>query len=334
MDKESKWIRFKKDQLFEYKTQVFFTKYLKMIDYDPRPFVRALKNNNYIKGIYIICKDLILELLFFLYNLRSEDKIKLDRPIFMIGLPHSGTTISMKLFAKHPDVNNFSEMNTLFHTDDYLDMKNEEHHKNENHCNPKVRKRLKSKLQFYNWLHGNKPRVFNKNPNNTVTPTFLKKCFPDCYIIHVIRDGRAVVNSLMHGLPDVVETFDRYKPPNERVNPYPGVRPINWKLHLDQDPIIQHAKQWNECISYIESVKEILLPNYIEVKYEDLCANPRRIICELWKKCGLNVLEGYLKELPETLTSRNYKYKLNLSVYKQKDITEIMKINLNKLNYE
>ena len=184
-----------------------------------------------------------------------------------------------------------------------------------------------------NWRLENRPRVMNKNPNNTVTIEFIKECFPNCYIIHVIRDGRAVVNSLIHGLPNDIEIYDRFKNPRERVNIFPGVKPPNWRELLDPNPYLQHSKQWNACINYVLKRKELLLPNYKEIYYEKICENPRKFISDIWKFTELPVKVEFVNELPEKLENRNYKYKKNIKNEVLKEMIQIMKDNLTKLGY-
>ena len=184
----------------------------------------------------------------------------------------------MKMLALHPMITNASELNTYWHPSDYFDVEHNEHERKSSDCNSQEKIRINSRLEFERWLRINKPRFLNKNPMNTVSVEYIKTCFPDSFIVHAVRDGRAVVNSMMHGLPDDVENYDRYKLPQKRVNPWAGVKPPNWRNYLNSDPIIQHAHQWRLCVKYVIERENKLLPNFKQLKYEDLCKDTRKSV--------------------------------------------------------
>jgi len=328
MEYERKWFRELKRQRFEWKVEKILSQWDRFIDIDPRLSFGNIYRLNILKGINHLFKLAIKEITFEFYKHTIGKNKYLIEPIFMVGLPHSGTTISMELLAKHPDISNSSELNTYWHPRNYLDLKNADHVKEKRDFTAKEQHRLHSRLEFERFLHGNKKRFMNKNPNNLVTVEFIKSCFPDCYIIHIIRDGRAVVSSLLNGLPDYIEKYDRYKKPENRINPWPGVRPPGWKDKLNKDPIIQHSIQWVESLNYIDNKKEMLEPKYIEIKYEDLCNCTKDVIKSTWKKIGLDVKSKYLEEIPKQLQNKNFKYKKYLD---KNDISKMEKIMYNKL---
>jgi len=328
---EKRWRQFKKNQQREAKLQKMLGKVNQFKDVDPRPLIRPwFEKKEFKKSLKNNLRFIKNEIKYYRFK---KNYPQLDRPIFVVGLPHSGTTISMKLLALHPDLANASELNTYFHPNNYLDLNNCEHIKEEKDCNEVERARLHDRMSFENFKRGNKPRFMNKNPNNTVTIRFLKECFPDCFIINVIRDGRAVVNSLINGLPDNIEKYDRYKKPNERVNSFPGVKPPDWRELLDEDPVLQHAKQWNSCINYVNANKSYVQPKYIELFYEKLCENPRAVIISAWQFVGLPVNQEISELLPEKLESKNYKYSQTLKDEDIEAMTIIMQKNLSQYGY-
>jgi len=258
--------------------------------------------------------------------------VQVKKPIFMYGVQHSGTTISMKLFAQHQDIVNYSEANTIFQPNGYFDYDNGFHCMDESFATKKEQKRLHQRLEFRRILFKGE-RIFNKNPNNTVRLAFLQALFPDAYFIHIIRDGRAVVNSLIQSLPHGWETDDRFKPWKERIDPYPGVKPMNWKKLLKDNPIEQHAMQWNEIVRYaIEEEKRLNL-NCIHIKYENLCINPRDEIKKAFEFCEIKVTNSILDELPDILTSMNYKWQNNFTENDNEVVRAIQKSLLVELGY-
>ncbi|MEB3219543.1 MAG: sulfotransferase [Nostocales cyanobacterium 94392] len=121
-----------------------------------------------------------------------------QRPIFLVGCPSSGTTLIQSIIDAHPNLSCGQETDFLV-----------EHQKI-------VSGRYWNKLKFYNsdqeyWhqkiadffssfkmdfaqKHG-KQRWVDKTPSYTPHLDFIYKLFPDCQIIHTIRDGRDVVKS-------------------------------------------------------------------------------------------------------------------------------------------
>jgi len=289
-----------------------------------------------IKGVVrfpiIFIKRLVYELVFELWKHTLGKKARVIKPIFMYGVQHSGTTISMKLFADHPDVINYSEANTVFQPNGYFDYDNGFHCMDESFATEKERIRLHQRLEFRRILfNGN--RIFNKNPNNTVRLAFLQTLFPDAYFIHIVRDGRAVVNSLIRSLPHKWETEERFKPWKERVAPYPGVKPPNWKEYLKDNPIEQHAIQWNEVVKYALEEEQRIGLNCIYIKYEDLCRNPRKEIKRAYEFCDLEVTDHILDELPDSLTNMNYKYQNNFTAKDNNLVVSLQKTLLEYFKY-
>ena len=230
-------------------------------------------------------------------------------------------------------MSNKSELKTVFLPRNYLDVERADHVLDKTNFTEAKKKHLSMRLDFERRIGGNKPRFFNKNPGNIVTVEFLRECFPDCYVIHVIRDGRAVVNSLMFSLPDEVETYDRYKPPWKRINPWPGVRPPNWRELLNDDPLVQHATQWAQCVAYILDRKDDLLPNYVEIRYEELCSDTRSTIGKAWEAAGLESTKETRGLLPATLDSKNFKFQERFTPEVVDRISAVMRPILDRLNY-
>jgi len=323
VNSEKRWIRLLKKQKAQWKTQELLSRVERLKDVDPRNIVGNLYDAKFLTAGYDFMRLIGKEALYELYRHTIGRNRVLRRPIFLVGMPHSGTTIAMKIVSLHPMITNASELNTYWHPGDYLNLRCCNHVKRASDCNEKEKKRIHGRLLFEKWIRGNKPIFLNKNPNNTVTIEYIKACFPDSFIVHVVRDGRAVVNSLMHGLPDDIELYDRYKRPEERINPWPGVKPPEWRDFLNENPIIQHAYQWKLCVEFVLEREKDLLPNYRLLKYEELCKNTTEVVSEIWNAAGLPINDEIIERLPKRLDNKNFKYKNMLS---KKDIASIESI--------
>ena len=86
----------------------------------------------------------------------------------------------------------------------------------------------------------------DKNPGNMRRIHLLNRWFPNCKIIHIIRDGRDACLSLS-------------------------------KQEFGSDDLLQCANSWREQVWWVRCAGEILGPSrYLELRYEDLVNNPER----------------------------------------------------------
>lgn len=300
---------------------------------DPRFITRDMTS---LRGVlrfpYMLVRTILREISYEIWRRTIGKGARVKEPIFMVGVPHSGTSISMRLFAMHPDVVNKSEANTILQPMGYFDYENGDHVRTEADATPDEIERLHARFEFTRWRR-RKPRIINKSPNNTARLAFLNEVFPDAYFIHVLRDGRAVVNSLIRSLPAESETRDRFKPWKERENPFPGVKPPNWRSLLRDNPIEQHALQWREAIRYALKTESELALRCLHIKYEELCEDPRGVMAEAYRFGGLRVTDEILERLPERLIDQNYKWKDNFDEDEVKLINEIQQSLLVELGY-
>lgn len=318
--------------------QKFFGNRKRFNEIDPRFLTHdvvtygKLSGEGLVKFPFKLARVLTTEPLYEVWRRTKGKGTRIKQPIFMLGVPHSGTSIAMRLFAKHPDVANQSEAQTILQPMGLFDYENGDSVLTEQDATDEETDRLHARFGFYTWLH-RKKRFFNKCPSNTVRIPFLAKIFPDAYFMHVVRDGRAVVNSLLGPPSEHWERKDRFTPFKERKNPFPGAKPPNWRELLRDDPVEQHALQWREVIKYGQAkAKQCNIPcRYL--KYEDLCGDTRKVIGELWEFCGLPVTQEILERVPATLGSRNYKWKKFLSDEQKELINTIQGPLLKELGY-
>ncbi len=330
---ERQWCLFKERNSKEFAMHKFITKYERFKDVDIRDFSRPFflkKKIEFIKGL---SKLIIKESVYEMYKHTIGRSAKLDRPIFILGLPHSGTTIMMNAISGHPFISNMSEINSIFHPRDYFDMNMKGHYLGKENVTVADAERLVRRLDFYRRWKGNKPRFLNKNPNNTVTPEYLQEIFPDAFFVHVIRDPRGVINSIIDNLPDAFETYDRFKPYSKRVNPWPGVRPEKWEEYLDDDPFVQHAYQWKLSVDYLDRVSS-KLNNYLEVRYEDVCSDPIGKVKEIWGFLDLPLEDDVLMQAKYVnFSCKNFKFQSNFNEELYEKINLIVNETMEKHNY-
>ena len=213
---------------------------------------------------------------------------RLAAPIFVVGSPRSGTSLAVNLLATHPDVANWSEAGRLWDPIHYHDDE-ADHHWPAERATARESARLHRWCEWYRRSHG-KARFVNKHPRNSVRMDYLRRVFPDARFIHVIRDGRAVVSSILAQI--------RSRPRRAK-QPLGGFcRPPGWRALLREDLVEQTALQWQAIVRHVRERGRVLGPDYCEVRYEALCARPRETYRGLYEFAGLGASEAELAGIP------------------------------------
>ncbi len=247
---------------------------------------------------------------------------RVERPIFMLGCPRSGTTIAAELFALHPDVANLSEAADVWDPRHYRDLE-ADHYWTAAQVTRGDAARLHARFEYVRRYLG-KERFFNKYPRNSVRIEYIRAVFPDAVFLHVIRDGRAVVASVLE--------FIRARPRLQNAA-MALCHPPDWRELLREDRAEQCALQWRAVVSYVLSKKAELGPAYHEFRYEELCDDPRGVLAAAWRFAGLRVEEETLAKVPERLDSQNYKWKETLSSRQIEQVARIQGPLLAQMGY-
>jgi hypothetical protein len=148
-------------------------------------------------------------------------------------------------------------------------------------------------------------RLLEKTPENCLRLRFLFDLFPNARFIHLVRDGRGNVGSLMDGWlrPDL---FRGYRVP-ERLS-VPGVPPQRWAFTLipgwrdlaavDLAEIC--ARQWVVCNEAVLDFREHegRQAPFLAVRFEELIERPREAIDRIAEFAEVD-LRRDLQRLPE-----------------------------------
>ena len=263
------------------------------------------------------------ELAYRVWLLAGGRQAHLERPIFMIGCPRSGTTVAVELFARHPDVANLSEAQEIWDPRRHLDPE-ADHHWTAAEVTPEDARRLHTRFEFHRRLRG-QARFVNKNPRSSVRLGYIRAIFPDALFLHVIRDGRAVTHSLLREM--------RRNSLRQRFPFGNFCKPPNWRALLREDPAEQAALQWREVVRHVLAERPALGASYHELRYEDLCQNPRQVLAHAYGFAGLRVDEKALKRLPARLDSQNFQWRTALSAGQIETINRIQEEQLRQLDY-
>jgi len=278
--------------------------------------------------------------------------MSLSKPIFVIGLGRSGSSIFHKMFATHPEVAWLSAI-----CDRYPDQP----HLNRFVLNgieiPLLGNYIKRKYgpeECYNfWEHNcrgfrtpcrdlvaedlmEKSRIqitsslskiiTNKRQRLMLKITgwprlgYLKAIFDDAVFIHVKRDSMAVANSFL----DVPWWWGWRGPSNWRWGELPEKYDELWKKY-DRSYV---ALAGIACLIFqdaMDAAKQNNLKNIVEIEYETLCEKPIEIFKDVLKFCDLKWSREFQDNLKSfNLRNSNYKWRENLTVKQQKILEEVL----------
>jgi len=285
-----------------------------------------------------------------------------NSPIFVFGTGRSGTTIFHNLLSEHPNLAWTSHLCNYF--PNHLELNRALMHCVDiNILNKIIRKYIKP-VEVYrfwdNYFRGFKLpyrdlKAYDVTPKikrdlikaNTLLTTkkryrllhkitghprieFLNEIFEDAKFIHIIRDGRAVANSMLN-----VDFWDGWMGPNKWLyGSLPKEYYNIWQKH-NESFVALAALTWiwlmDEAKVAIDSIGRAKV---LEIKYEDFCNNidsSMRRICDF---CDLE----YSKEFEIALSSyiirnNNDKYKRDLSTTQIDMMEEIMSKKLKEYGY-
>jgi len=182
-------------------------------------------------------------------------------PIFIIGMPRSGTTLVEQIISSHKDVQGLGELNL------YNNISNNKFLEKNIFTNLELSQaHIKEITKNYINLLSNYEVQTNKFTDKTLLNFnwvgLIKLCFPNAKIINCLRNPKDNLLSIYKNL------FD-----------HEGA----WCY--DEDSLVKYYKLYKDIINFWQTK----LPNYIyEIKYEDLINNPKFEINNLLKFCDLD----------------------------------------------
>jgi len=239
--------------------------------------------------------------------------MELDRPIILLGAARSGTTLLGHIVTRHPSVAFWGEPRPVWmHGHAYQD----HDELDETDATPEVARYVRDAFERYVSEAG-RARFAEKTPSNCLRVRFIHALFPDCRVVHIIRDGRATVRSILAEqrkppgkgrlrkrlretpvrdwpayVPVVMRTLWRSKVMRQR-STWWGPRPREWKAWLDLPPHVQAARQWRACVeAAIRDGRTLPPETYLEIRYEDLIRRPLEIVEEVRKFADLSNAEA------------------------------------------
>ena len=221
------------------------------------------------------------------------------KPIFIVGVGRSGTSLLQSMLNAHKDISfppethfiryylaknyNFNSVKYKLLEDKNLTKLNIDLVGLVNASN-NLKDFYISLLNSYLNLK-DKRFVGDKDPKNIEHLKLIKKHFPNSLIIHIYRDPRAVIASRIKA---------------------------KWSMNK---PFWQNLLAYKAQLTYGRDVGGRLFENYLEIKYEDLLNHPERELSKITSKLGLafdNEMLEYYKKADEVIVGEEKEWKQNL----------------------
>lgn len=172
-------------------------------------------------------------------------------------------------------------------------------------------------IAFGKSLSDKEYRILDKTPPNTYRVGYLAETFPDAKFIYLTRDGATNISSLIEGWKSSGRFSFKFRKfydynKNIAIKGYNGkvwkfTNPPGWENYLNKSLEEVCAFQWSSAHKYTQEALEKIDPSrYLQVKYEDLIANPPKVIKEICKFLEIEYdqeLQSVSENLPVVSTS-------------------------------
>jgi hypothetical protein len=146
--------------------------------------------------------------------------------------------------------------------------------------------------------------------------------FKDAYFIHIIRDGRAVSNSLLN--VRWWNDFDIW---------WLGKKAPDWVTE-GREPIELCGLHWKRNVEEILKNKVLFEDRYMEIRYEEFVKDVRGTMRIVANFCELSASKKFFEMLPQSLSNMNFKWKENLTEIQKIKLKKTLKGFLNQLRYD
>lgn len=202
-------------------------------------------------------------------QVRAEDS---NRPIFIVGMPRSGTSLVEKILASHSDVYGAGEVDYLYALGVNIflvESDNFQFRPLDSYSKETFETVGKSYLEKIRQLNDQASRVTDKLPFNFMMIGLIKIALPNARIVHCVRDARDTSLSIYK------QNFNTQ----------------NYRFAYDLKTVGQFHNLYRKLMKHWHQV----MPGAIyDIEYESLTRHPEREIRNLLSACGLEWQENCL----------------------------------------
>jgi hypothetical protein len=235
-----------------------------------------------------------------------------DRPIFVIAMPRSGSTLLFDLLSAHDRVFSWGdEAYPPWAAVDPAVGSGEEGDSFRVPIDDEAARRAGAVLHggvvaaspLMPWLlrrRIRRYRLVEKTPANVIRVAALAHMWPDARFIHLTRDAPANISSLLEGRERGLAVRDW---PSRNGMEWHFLMPPGWQEHLADSPVEQFAWQWeagNEA-----ALNDLSGRDHARVRYEDLIANPQDVVADLLTFAALRPSSGIARAVEAMAPSKH-----------------------------
>lgn len=274
---------------------------------------------------------------------------RVDRPFFVVGVDHSGTTILYRMLARHPELAWFSQYSlrngdvrgrTRVPFNGWINRTGRRltgftWRKKERWLRPEPREgitiwrsliprdyeirsesdctpELAERLRAVvrsDLRDWRLERMLIKSPYLSRCVQVLDRAFPDALYLHIVRDGRAVALSN-----------------RDRIGEERGLQP--------REALMESALYWSETVDYLEECAERIGARFRTVRYEDLCQDVHAYVEEALRFAGLEPEGAQLEGVPSTLVPTNDRWLRSCSLDERDLLDRVLGSTLWRWGYQ
>jgi len=216
---------------------------------------------------------------------------QLDRPIFIIGAPRSGTSLLYAILRTSSKLAHWpGEAHEVWEADYHPALRGWD--SNALDASDVERDSAERIRRSFFLVTGSKKRLIDKTPRNALRVPFVDRLFPDAHFVYLMREGRDNVNSLINAWR--TPRYRTYELPEPHA--IPGADPKWWKFVLYpgwrddmRGPLeVVCAKQWvasNDMA--LGASTAVDAARWTAIRYEALVEEPEAEIGRLMTALGL-----------------------------------------------
>ena len=214
-------------------------------------------------------------------------------PVFIVGAPRSGTTLLLQVLAAQPQFTRSFEPFRVWQQ--VLGRRPNDEVRGE----LPGRQAMRLRTEFYAQLEPNRPVLLAKDPRDSLRVDALRRIFPTARFIHIVRDGRDVIAS-------IVKAFEKggiyHVEPGWAHVRFPGYR------EMFNDPHHRKAaRMWRICVeTVVRDFEHIPEARRTTVRYEDLVTRPEaeasRVLARISPGYSRDALMAVVPFISQTVT--------------------------------
>jgi hypothetical protein len=221
---------------------------------------------------------------------------RVREPIFIVGAPRSGTSLLYAIVRSSPALAHWpGEAHEIWEADFHPALRGwSSNALDASDARGRAGERIRRSFFL---VTGSRRRLVDKTPRNSLRIPFVDALFDDARYVLLVRDGRDNVNSLLNAWR--TPRYRTYRLPEP--HSIPGVDPAWWKFVLypgwredTSGPLeVVCARQWSASNRYaLDALEAIDAGRWVQVRYEDLVADPAGVTERVLSSLALPVDEG------------------------------------------